>query len=497
MGRNVYPQDRSDSLNVLDFGAVGNGIRLHNITATTGSPIVTCATASFMAADIGKLAVVYNNAAAGTITTIQSVESSTSVTLAANAGLTTSGATSYMIYGTDDSAAFNLMFAAATSAAAGIDTTVGDNQPQGLSQTSTVAPSTYSGGMYIIGSQLTISPGGDFDAQSKLCNLLADRYAPMLVAQQYTRIRHLEIEAVFGTGIQLGTATGVQQDIVMDDFTAWHVGTAVESTGLLRSQDGLSLLGYNYLLHRVWIKGGSRAIFHNHGSDCVVNYAYCIGAKTGVHLNAANQVQYNNIFLDTCSGNGAPYGGVVVDNGCTNVYARVHAYETIGTSSTVSPVVAVGQINTPTNIDIVMDVMANNTGGVGLAVNHAQECHFECNFSNSQFTTGASNPITTAVAFGANLAGAVTIDATLAGGITPYSGTLYIGYVYHQSGVKRVTYPFATSDRTYISAAATAPTDGNLAISQITPYLDEAGNNLKFRVRYSDGSYKTATVAVA
>ena len=47
-----------------------------------------------------------------------------------------------------------------------------------------------------------------------------------------------------------------------------------------------------------------------------------------------------------------------------------------------------------------------------------------------------------------------------------------------------------------IGAAASAPTDSNLGNSTVTIYLDETGNNLKFRVRKSDGTYKTATLAM-
>lgn len=51
--------------------------------------------------------------------------------------------------------------------------------------------------------------------------------------------------------------------------------------------------------------------------------------------------------------------------------------------------------------------------------------------------------------------------------------------------------------RTFQAAPASAPTDGNLAAAQITFYLDESGNNLKIRVRYSDGTtLKTGTVAL-
>ncbi len=47
------------------------------------------------------------------------------------------------------------------------------------------------------------------------------------------------------------------------------------------------------------------------------------------------------------------------------------------------------------------------------------------------------------------------------------------------------------------NAPATAPDDADLANGQVSFYLDEAGNNLKVRVRYSNGTLKTGTVALA
>jgi hypothetical protein len=48
----------------------------------------------------------------------------------------------------------------------------------------------------------------------------------------------------------------------------------------------------------------------------------------------------------------------------------------------------------------------------------------------------------------------------------------------------------------YTGAPASAPTDANIANNQISAYLDESGGNLKFRIRKSDGTYKTATLAM-
>lgn len=43
---------------------------------------------------------------------------------------------------------------------------------------------------------------------------------------------------------------------------------------------------------------------------------------------------------------------------------------------------------------------------------------------------------------------------------------------------------------------ATAPSDSDLANSRISMYLDEVGNTLKFRVRYSNGTLKLGSIAL-
>ena len=48
-----------------------------------------------------------------------------------------------------------------------------------------------------------------------------------------------------------------------------------------------------------------------------------------------------------------------------------------------------------------------------------------------------------------------------------------------------------------LSAPSSAPTDGDLNNSNISFYLDQSGNNLKVRVKYSNGTLKTATIALS
>jgi len=47
-----------------------------------------------------------------------------------------------------------------------------------------------------------------------------------------------------------------------------------------------------------------------------------------------------------------------------------------------------------------------------------------------------------------------------------------------------------------LGAPSSAPTDANLNNSNISFWLDETGNNLKVRVKYSSGTLKTATIAL-
>ncbi len=51
--------------------------------------------------------------------------------------------------------------------------------------------------------------------------------------------------------------------------------------------------------------------------------------------------------------------------------------------------------------------------------------------------------------------------------------------------------------RLIVSAPNSAPNDANLSATQISFYMDESGNNLKVRVRYSNGTtLKTGTLAL-
>lgn len=100
-------------LNVRDYGAHGNYTASTTGAMTAGSGVLTDASGTFSAADVGKLITVVGAAASGADlgTTIASVQSATQATLAVTASTTVS-ATTYG-YGSDDSAAINAAITAA------------------------------------------------------------------------------------------------------------------------------------------------------------------------------------------------------------------------------------------------------------------------------------------------------------------------------------------------------------------------------------------------
>ena len=92
----------ADVVNVKDFGAVGNAVKLSNCSISSGSNVLNCSTANFTINDIGKsIAVGSADSTGHTIfTTIIGKNSATQITIGINASTTVSN--SDVTYGTED-----------------------------------------------------------------------------------------------------------------------------------------------------------------------------------------------------------------------------------------------------------------------------------------------------------------------------------------------------------------------------------------------------------
>lgn len=427
------------TINVTEYGAVCNGQRVGQITSNTGSPTVSSPVAAFTAADVGKLAVCFSDFGAGTVTTIQTVVSATQVTLAANAGVTLTGASTgcFMIYGTDDSTAVNAALTAAATLV-NTNTAIGYNTPIGTGRPTVAIPASAPDSLCCVSHQIVVPPGVQLDCQSMIVNLQTDRFNPVVLFDPYAAFNRLLIDGAFGAGVQMGTTVGGLSDCVGGTYVAWHIGLSYDS-GTSRYQDALSLIGNSHLIDMVWTKGGYHCVNHNTAGDVTINRAFAIGCVQPILMENVNQVSYGKIIMDTCGQVGGGTSGIVLDNGCSDVTFEVQAFpvSTVSPARSLDNVVLLGNGSTNKNIDIRGKVSAQLTGGVGLNLAQAQDVSFELLLSNTTSSSSGGANITKSVTFGTT-GGAVDIRATLSSGITPYSGTVAGRYEYTQGGVAYV-----------------------------------------------------------
>lgn len=441
-------------VNAKDHGAVGDAVRVRGVVASSASATVTVAGASFTSGDIGKLAVVYTEDAAGTITTISGVGSATQITLAANAGITVNGSAGYIVYGTDDSTALAAALTVATPS--GVDITVGPNQPMGVGLSRVLLPASSGNGGYMIASQLEIPSGVTLDSPGMIFNMLADRYDPAVLLNPYSAIQNITLECLFGTGIQAGIADD-QAHIYMGNIRLWHIGYGIEGGGAQRTQDGLTFVGYHFEVNSLFAKGGVHTFNHKPGTDVLVDYAYAIGSHTAVRITSGNQIAYSKLFVDTCGKTGGGTSGVVINNQASNISMDIQAFEVTGTTHVLDNVVQIGNASTNVNKDIRLIIQANNTGGNILSMAYSQELTAHLLGSNALFPSGAIHPITTGVVYGAGNTGINHVEGMLETSITPYTGVLQGTYRYSQLDVEHFANPITIAGTINATGLITAP----------------------------------------
>jgi hypothetical protein len=521
----------SGTINVKSYGATGNGQRLFAVVASTSSQTVTCSNANFTQNDIGKIAIVYQDFSAGTITTIQQVISSTQIILTANAGITTTTSNGYMIYGNDDSVAIQAALTAASEYVSTANVT-NANEPIGSGHVDVLLPGGQPNSLYLIANPITIPSGVIFNGVGTIANVLLSRNTPCVIINNYVTINRIEIEALLGTGVtcQNYTNAGHQAQISIKEIRVWHgQGSASAPSGLsaTASQTGgsltantryyvvtaidaqggetlvsnevsavtnsgvttgsnalswtafpgavsyriysgfgsgiesffftsttnsytdtgashtsfppiapgfaLQLWGDEFELGKVFIKDCTLGIYHSSGTDTMVDNAFIIGCATSVRINGGGQIHYNNILLDSPGASSGTYYGVMLDNS-SNVSMRIQAFQNSAASNILAAVVAIGSYSTTgNNIDIDIDIQANNTGGAGVFLKYAEDAYIKMLLSNTVFS-GNQN-ITTAVEYNGNLQGVIKIDGEYSSNITPSSGTQYGTHNYSSGNV--------------------------------------------------------------
>lgn len=444
-------------INATSYGAVCDGRRLQYVAVTSGTDDVECATADFVAGDVGKIIVLYReypDDITGTGKafqgTILSVTDSTHAVLSGNATMTLDGgATTYMIIGTDDSAAVQLAINAAK-----IDKpdnlATNPNNPYGAGMGDVVIPNTgiLTHGLCLIAEQIVVKSTVRLDAQVMMVNVTASTTVPYIVFEKYTACKTLRSENCYNAGIQSGDSGSHHTHNWFDDVILWHTGNAA-------GQIGLMLKGYDHSFKRIYLKNSNIGVYHESGSDFHCDEYFAIGCINPAYMDATQQAHYDNVWMDSCNGT-----GFIMENGCGNIYARIKAFEAVSTTFSSSPVVSIGPVDTTLNRDIVLDIQANNTGGSILAIANARDVSVDIIGSNHQLLFGRNNPITTAVVYGSDVASNVSIEASLSNGITPYTGTLAGSFKYKQDGVEHVVSALAADGG--ISTASATITGGSI-----------------------------------
>jgi hypothetical protein len=474
-------------INARDYGAKVDGRRIRSVTATAAGTTVTdnSDTAAFTNADVGKKCLVYidgdqdTTTVVGTITTIASVTDATHVVLTAAAGLTATGTSAYFLYGTNDSTAIAAAFAAA-SALTMVDTTIGANEPQGLGRPMVLVPASAPASLCVLGAQVTVPSGVTLIAQSMLANLLTDRFAPCVVVNPYGRLAdYLGIEALFGTGIQLGSAAGTQADIHFDTVVLWHVGKTQEVGGAARFPDAVAALGYGFLGDLVWTKGGARALSMTAGSDMMLNRLFAIGAHCAVSMSQSNQVSIGEITMDSCGIVGGGTNGIELDNACSDIRFNAKAFVITGSTRSLDNAVMVGKTSVNKCIDLKIEISAQKTGGNVVNLNNAQDFDIDVIASNTASPSSGGNSITTAVVFG-TVAGSCRVTGELNSTVTPYSGTVPGTYRYVRSGVE------------YLVQGGSAPTIAALTANGGSPPTPTVtGNDARGTASFGSGTTPT------
>lgn len=425
--------DSTIARSVLSYGAKGDGRRVAGVVSNAALAEVTVAGAAFTAADVGKYAMVYNDTEGGTVRTIESVVSSTTVKLSGAAGLTLAAA-GFFAYGTDDTAAFTACAAAAQTE--GVISNTNFNEPIGLGQAALVVPALPNGGFYFLASQWVVPSGVYVECFGMLANVQASRTAPLVVFTSWTGFSRLYVECLFGAGVQAGQEEK-QGAIRGGLLTLWHVGLE-ELAGV--PQRGLHINGTGVLVDTVWMKGGYIGIQHQPGSDITINRAHLIGCKEGIRMNKSNMVHYGAVLLDTCGHTAGTFYGISINEESSQVsFDSIQAFQINGSTRVLAAIFAVGVLPTNKKSNIIRaNIVAQRCGGVVVLLENAQDVIINLEASNNTSPSSVGTAaLTTAVVFG-TVSGNCSIVGALTGSITPYSGVVAGTFHYNRTGARYV-----------------------------------------------------------
>jgi len=337
--------------NVLGYGAKGNGVCVTDGSMTSGSAVLTCSTSTpFTSADVGK-AIMVKYAMPATpggstlVTTIASFQSSSQVTLSANAGNTISSAT--VLYGTDDTSAIQSAVNAAVTYAAAHAFYAEVVIPPSSGAFYAVAGALQTGGSTLGNAQITlpiIGPtvgkvtlvlkGGEDAAGSRYWNQTVPAFnGPTLVSFGVFSTAALQTSSISNNGnpAMIGGPTGKN---------GYGTSPALLYSNMLLVVKGLTLLtthsanGFTYSALNLHGLGCAHLFDVSYGTIAVVMLSegggdlnsisvFSSGVSIGILMPAAGNNDSNQVRNITCQG-GYTYGFFATEH--TDIHGMTMLY---------------------------------------------------------------------------------------------------------------------------------------------------------------------------
>jgi hypothetical protein len=191
------------------------------------------------------------------------------------------------------------------------------------------------------------------------------------------------------------------------------------------SHIGLDVNGNDTFINQYWVKNGNIGLHLNQANDVMINHLFLIGCSTGLQAAGCEEVQIATCQIDTGS-----FAGITIDSSHTFRLAGGNAFSINATGLTYG--IGIGQ-NDGSNPcrNMVINSSFYRCGGDALRLGNCADSRFWINATNAALFDSSGVAITNAVNFtgAATPTGDIVIDLTVGttgtGTITPFTGTGY------------------------------------------------------------------------
>lgn len=287
----------------------------------------------------------------GTLRTLQSVDSTTQITLSGTVGLTLT-AQGEMVFGTPIDAALDTALAAAAAATfinSNADVNVGFGPNAGA-----VVEISGGTGVAIMTGTHTVGRGVKLHMDA-MAYCKGNTGTATLTFQKSSSFGDLHLTVGAGKACVFGEGVTTQSHIFGKTLEVYadHSGT----NNLIEFQ------GNDWVIDSVWTKGGKTALRLNSGTDCMVKRAFLIGAQTGIAVIGSSQVDID-ATIDSCA------VGARIWSGADDVHLRLLHRPNPSINNVDTRVVVFGKDEADAttgaaaylNNDVVLDVQAWDSG---------------------------------------------------------------------------------------------------------------------------------------